>query len=173
VKRLKSIEAVSMMDLHGLWGNGGLLLTKTSSKLPARLLFVDDDALLRRAFSRSVSVLGVTLDMAESAEQALGLVSRQSYAVMVTDYQLPGLDGLELIARVHLLDPTVVSLLISGKGGDLLSELSDGAPEPFAVLAKPWRLDQLTDTLKKALLEHERRQLSAPSLTALTQRVVG
>lgn len=143
-----------------------------------RLLFVDDDSLLRRAFSRSISVLGIGLDLAESAEEALTLAANRSYAVLVTDLQLPGLSGVELIARHAELDPTTVHVLITGRSDfefpDELPAGSEGVEQHvYAVLSKPWRLDVLSETLQRALAQYRQRLSNVPSLTELAHRVVG
>ncbi|MBJ9753626.1 ATP-binding protein [Burkholderia cepacia] len=59
----------------------------------ARVLFVDDNAVNRSLISDQLDVLGYRADIASNVAEALDLVDRHDYAVVLTDLNMPGLDG--------------------------------------------------------------------------------
>src|SRR6266581_1799798 len=70
--------------------------------LRIRILVVDDDAFTRKIVRRVLSDLGYA-DLSEmaSAESALALLQEQSFDLIITDVQMPGINGLELVRRIR------------------------------------------------------------------------
>ena len=97
--------------------------------------------------------------LAQSAEQALGWLEAgiEAYDVVLSDISLPGLSGLELLARIRQSWPTLPVIIISTiedkqhSGG--LAQL--GA---FAHLAKPFRPEEVRETVIRAIKYHQRLQ---------------
>lgn len=87
-----------------------------------RILLVDDDDDGAALFARMLRPLNVQVIRAASAEEALDLMAREGFALMVVDVRLPGLSGPDL---VHRLRPRV--LLMSGLPEDELAEKARGA----------------------------------------------
>lgn len=81
-----------------------------------RVLIVDDEPAIRRAFSRILSERGVEVHVAEDglrAEQLIG-VQVEPFDAIVTDISMPHIDGIELLHRIRQIDPDVPVLLITG-----------------------------------------------------------
>jgi len=106
----------------------------TSSRLP-RLLLVDDDPSVLRGMSRLLfEQWNVTT--AHSASQAALLLDAFRYRTVITDFEMPGHDGIWLLERVRQRYPEVRRLLISGNEPDEFTEyLRSGLIECF--LRKP------------------------------------
>jgi CheY-like chemotaxis protein len=95
-----------------------------------KVLLVDDEpALLEVAaeFMRSEDDLMVTT--AQSAQEALRLLGEQTFDVLVSDYQMPGADGIELLKKVRAEDRDIQFILFTGKGREevAMDALNHGA----------------------------------------------
>lgn len=84
-----------------------------------RVLLVDDE----QGFLDLASLLlgrepGIRVSVARSAEQALGLLERGSFDVIIADYLMPGIDGIELVRRIRSAGDSTPYIVLSGKGGE-------------------------------------------------------
>ena len=99
-----------------------------------RILLVDDNRdglLVRRALLEEA---GCTIDIAVNGEEGLKLFEASSFDVVVTNYRMPRMDGIELIQRIRRRNPNARIILLSGFVEPLgLTEESTGAD---AVIAK-------------------------------------
>jgi CheY-like chemotaxis protein len=93
-----------------------------------RILLVDDNC-LGLAARRSVLVeLGHQVLTSCTASEALELCAKQNFDVVVTDYKMPKMNGIELIGRLRKLHPAISVILISGFTDTLgLDEATTGA----------------------------------------------
>ena len=100
-----------------------------------RILLVDDDAALRQALPDTVQLYfeDARIDVAESPQEALSLLSGTDYDVILTDFSMPKMDGLELIKNIRALHPHCPVILITAYHS-LLADRPTGA---FACLPKP------------------------------------
>lgn len=78
-----------------------------------RVLVVDDDALECALLADRLSACGLQITEATSGTQALELLSQQWFPIVLTDWQMPGMDGIELTERVRALgvDDTYIIML--------------------------------------------------------------
>ena len=125
----------------------------TADGRPRRVLVADDDtdvcALLEVALAPLAAVTTV-----HDAETALELVaSEPAYDVIVSDFMLPGIDGVEFVQRVRhgSWSPDVSILMISGHGDDVVGERARAAGVD-AFLDKPFTLSQLRAEVRKLLV---------------------
>ncbi|UUX96874.1 response regulator [Aquabacterium sp. J223] len=110
-----------------------------------RVLFVDDNALVRESMRECIEVLGHQVVDVASAEEALVRLSQQGFDVLLSDLNLPGLSGIELARKVAEQHPTVHTLLSSGVGGSLdLARYGIRA----GWLPKPLSMDTLEQALR-------------------------
>jgi DNA-binding response OmpR family regulator len=65
-----------------------------------KIMLVDDDAFLRDMYATKFSEIGHTVDVAETAEQALTKLRENTYDVVLMDMVMPGMSGVELLKRV-------------------------------------------------------------------------
>lgn len=107
---------------------------KTAPVLNPKVLLVDDnrDGLLVR--SLLLEELGYRVQIAESGEEGLKLFRTSNFDVVVTDYRMPHMNGVEFIGRIRLENPNARIILLSGFVEPLgLTEENTGAD---AVIAK-------------------------------------
>jgi CheY-like chemotaxis protein len=81
-------------------GDGSSPLGDAVTVTQARVLFVDDNALVRAALLGALEAAGFQAQGAGDAAEALEALSQQRFDVVVADYYLPGVTGLELLAAI-------------------------------------------------------------------------
>jgi DNA-binding NtrC family response regulator len=120
-----------------------------------RLLLVDDDLASLHAFAEALRrhLPGVSVDTASNAERALQLLTTMTVDLIVTDFRMPGIDGLELLRRVKTQQPRCAVFLITGCDTDIRDEAQRLGAVGFA--EKPVILGEFVPTLKRVLLERE------------------
>lgn len=96
-----------------------------------QILLVDDDTALLEALPHMIAlrIHGVRVDTFDSASQALERIDDHDYDAIVTDIKMPGMDGLELLAKLQVLRPEVPTLLITGHADQplIIQALRNGA----------------------------------------------
>ena len=106
---------------------------------PLSVLLVDDDALVLAGSAAMLEDLGHQVVAVGSGEQALGmLTSGQGFDLMITDFAMPLMDGLELVRRASALKPLLSVILASG-----FAELAAGVEATLPRLDKPYRQEAL------------------------------
>ncbi len=125
------------------------------------VLFIDDEAPVRRAFARVVKRRGITVDLAANADEAAELARKNQYGIIISDLRMPGEDGLSVIGKLHRIQPTAAFMLITGVEE---LELPKDAPEAgliSQVMFKPWNTNELLIALQRGVERHREQQESA------------
>jgi PAS domain S-box-containing protein len=128
-------------------------VAKASRKL--KVLLVDDDTLVSVNTAYMLTDMGHSVSEASSGPHALRLLegSKQTFDVVITDYAMPGMNGLELATRIKQDYPELPIIMASG-----YAELPPDASIGFPRLSKPYTEQQLSVTLDLA----SRRSSAAP-----------
>jgi two-component system, sensor histidine kinase and response regulator len=138
-----------------------------------RVLIVDDDPALLDALSEALAIrMGfVRSDTCESGAAALRKIASEDYDAIISDVKMPGMDGLELLARVREVSPEVPVLLITGHGETdiAISALRAGA---YDLIQKPLDRDYLVAALSRAIEARRLRRHVEESRAALQRHAV-
>lgn len=118
-------------------------LTPADDHATPRVLFVDDEALVRKAFRRSMRRMGMSVTLAEDPHAAIAMWNEGGFDVLVTDLNMPGMTGLELIERIHADTGHEAFVVLSGVG---VLENRFGVPG-VRYVPKPWNADQLAGAI--------------------------
>lgn len=86
--------------------------------LDNRILVVDDEERIRRLLRMYLEKEGYKIDEAEDGETALSLATSQDYALILLDIMLPGMDGMEVCARLRQVKSTPV-IMLTAKGEEI------------------------------------------------------
>lgn len=113
----------------------------------ATILVVDDDALINIGTVDMVSDLGYRALEAYSGSEALDILANDnSVGVLITDYSMPGMNGLELAGKARALRPDLHVVLATGYG-----DLPNGEECDLPRLTKPFRQADLVAYLQSVL----------------------
>jgi DNA-binding NtrC family response regulator len=128
-----------------MMGNG----SKPSAR-PVTLLLVDDEPAILKALQRLVRDEGYRVITALDGEEALRLVASESVDVVLSDMDMPGMSGLDLMVRLRRNHPAAVRLLLTGRGtlAAAVGAINDG--EVYRFMTKPWDIDELREVLRQA-----------------------
>ncbi|WP_067068767.1 sigma 54-interacting transcriptional regulator [Roseateles chitosanitabidus] len=116
----------------------------------ARLLIVDDDADLLKLLSMRLDAAGYEVTAVGSAEAALAQLEVQRPALVLSDVQLPGMDGLALFNLIRERHPALPVILLTAHGTipDAVAATAQGV---YTYLTKPFDGRALLDTIAQAL----------------------
>ena len=126
-------------------------------KTAPRILVVDDERAVRTMLRVSLKKAGMLVSSATNVEEALELLRVQTFDLILTDVNMPGSSGLELLKRVKVRWPDIAVVVMTGKGSitDAVAAVQGGAAD---YLVKPIARDALLLHLERAL---QRQQLQA------------
>ena len=134
------------------------------------VLLVDDDpwalAALKQALANEAYRIVATTDPL----QALPLIEWEGVDVLISDLEMPGLGGIELLARVRELFPRVARILVTGKGSLEQAAKAINTGEVFRFLLKPVDETELREALREAALRLEGLRRVVVAERAATQR---
>jgi DNA-binding response OmpR family regulator len=116
----------------------------------ARVLVVDDEPNVRSALTRSLALLGYRADAASSGYEALGMLQRTPYDLMVLDLRMPGMDGVEVMQRSRQLRPDLLVIVLTGHA-TLDSAIAAVKSHAIDYLLKPASLHDLAEAVANAL----------------------
>src|SRR5215471_777633 len=130
--------------------------------MKARVLVVDDEERMAGAIAMALGRAGHECETCSSAAAALDALEQRGADVVVTDWRMPGTDGVDLMHRIHAQKPRLPVILITAHASvpAAVAAMRDGA---FDYVAKPFDNDELRAAVSRALelgrLERENRWL--------------
>ena len=129
-------------------------LTRTAEKsaahTPVRVLVVEDDIPLARLLCSWLASEGFVGDAAHHGEAALAKLASDAYHLVLLDLNLPGMDGLTLLPKVHAAQPGLPVMVLTGRSRteDTVLSLNEGADD---CLIKPFSLLELLARMRVLL----------------------
>ncbi len=124
--------------------------------MKAKVVLIDDEEHLRTACCQALELVGIEVESFAGLEGALDRIGPSWPGVLITDIKMPGVDGLEIMARALAIDPGLPVILITGHGDVQIAvnAMRDGA---YDFIEKPFASDVLVDAVRRAL---EKRHLA-------------
>lgn len=121
---------------------------------PAKVLIVDDDRDTLELLRELMAKEGHQVRAASSAESALALMSQEEPNLVISDIQMPGMDGLALLAETRKRHPETLVILLTAYGS-LATAVEGIKAGAFDYLSKPFLVDEIRLLVRRAL-EHRR-----------------
>jgi len=112
-----------------------LLAGKRMQPPKPRILLVDDDARVRDMLRDVMATFGYDVDVAGDGRTGVEKFREQPIDVIVTDFMMPGITGLDLAAQVRVVDPAMPIILLTGLA--TLAVLEEARRLRVTVLSKP------------------------------------
>jgi CheY-like chemotaxis protein len=113
---------------------------------PKRVLVVDDATTVPEAVHVALAHLGHQVEIASDGAMALKMFQPGKYDLVITDYLMPNLDGVQLAHSLKRQAPALPILLLSGYTSSIVAEHPEPLPVDF-VLAKPFSMKELQQAL--------------------------
>jgi CheY-like chemotaxis protein len=119
-----------------------------------RVLIVDDEESLTYFLGENLAglSLGYEVETARSGKEALAKISQQPFDLVITDFLMPDLDGLELIEQVRVRHPQTHLILMTAYGNDQV-EAEARRLEVYRYITKPFQVEELVTAVRQALGE--------------------
>ena len=106
-----------------------------------KTLLVDDDEFIRDSLSMAFHTKGCAMRVAETAEEGLQALQEETFDIIISDFRLPGIDGLKFLKMAGMTHPQAVKFMITAyKDDHIFSEahrvgVHEFIEKPFAVRA--------------------------------------
>ena len=124
----------------------------------ATILLVDDEDVVRAATAEMLEDIGYKVAQADSAAAALALLrAGQPADLLVTDFLMPGMNGVDLIRHARNILPSLLVLIVSG-----YSTIAEGPGADLPRLGKPFRQADLADRIAELLASPGKTTLAFP-----------
>ena len=148
------------------------MLFKTPS-----ILIVDDEKSILFSLKAALKKEGYQVKVAENPDDALRLTEPGAFQVIISDYNMPGMSGMEFLEKAKQIDPEVVFILMTAYGSEKLAieAMKKGAYDYFS---KPFDIDEMRVIVAKACerfsLAYEKKSLEERFLSEPeTDRIIG
>ena len=152
LKLKKEREAALDIGLKLDFSEEAKTLKRVEVKDPkARILAVDDEAIILDSFRKILVVAGYSIDTVEKGREALGLILKRDYDFVFTDLKMPEMDGLEVTKAVKHLRPDIDVIVITGYASieTAVETMKYGAMD---YVQKPFTEDELINFFNKSLI---------------------
>jgi len=126
---------------------GALTCTKGNNR---RIMVVDDDEGMRHILSIAFSRMGYEVLSVSSGTEAFNLFLKNSFALVLTDLEMPGMDGGSLASHIKDRFPDIPVILMTGHAKEAVMERMNGSSVDY-VIFKPFRLEDILKTAEKLL----------------------
>lgn len=122
-------------------------------KKKAEILVVDEEDIVRESLQDWLDGVGYNVGVAASAEQALEILKKKKYNIMIADLVMPGMNGIELMREAKKLYPTLAAVIITAHATiqTAITAIREGA---FDYIEKPFCPEKVELLIEK-LVEHQ------------------
>lgn len=136
----------------------------------AHILVVDDEGAIRYSISKTLQRVGYQVSAAASGEEALEMMTDQNFDVVLTDIRMPGLTGVELLAKIKEKAPDSIVILMTGYAslGTAVESLRLGAHD---YLIKPSSSQDIRQSVARGLERAHNLQRRRVLLEAIQSNV--
>jgi signal transduction histidine kinase len=119
---------------------------------PINILVTDDNAATLKTLSAGLEAIGYQVTTAVTGKEALGLVRKKPFNILITDIKLPDISGLEILEAAKEINPETVVIMITGHASieTAVDAINDGA---YAYILKPVAMTELETIVNNALRE--------------------
>ncbi|MDQ7729303.1 nitrogen regulation protein NR(I) [Halomonas sp. SpR8] len=147
-------------------------MTEAARNDVARVVIVDDDRAIRWVLERALAQPDLDVECIERADVALSRLLETPPDVLVTDIRMPGIDGLDLMARVREAHPDLPVIVMTAHS-DLDSAVASYQGGAFEYLPKPFDVDEALALVRRAVAHARERQRPVAVPEGLNAEIIG
>ena len=111
-----------------------------------KILIIDDNNDLRMVVTKMLSRLGYEVSSADSGENGLGLFFKDKFDIVLSDYEMPGMDGVAFACSVKKSSPSTPVVIMTGAGMETVFSRKSTAVDK--VISKPFTLAEIGETIQ-------------------------
>jgi CheY-like chemotaxis protein len=116
------------------------------NKNGAKILVVDDNSVVRDVVSRMLSLLGHEVSSADSGEKGLSIFLGNLFDIVLSDYEMPGMDGVALACSIKRSAPRTQVVIMTGAGSEAVFSRKSTAVDQ--VISKPFTLAEIDEMIQ-------------------------
>ena len=115
-----------------------------------KILIADDEELIRWSLLQFFESSGYSVDLVINGTEVIKRLENTNYDIIVTDLNMPGLNGIEILTKMKGMGINLPVIVISAYFSDKLKDetISSGA---FECISKPFEMNDILNTVKKAI----------------------
>lgn len=113
------------------------------------VLIVDDEQDIREGSERILTRMGFNISKAANGQEALDIFKETGAAIVLLDLKMPGMDGMEVLEKIHNIDDSTIVIVITGYATveTAIQAMKQGA---YDFIPKPFEPDQLRLVVNRA-----------------------
>ena len=115
------------------------------------ILIIDDEKIIRVPLADELREAGYKVQEFGNSRQALGAIQSKHVDVVIAEYKMPSMDGLELMSKIKSVKPEISVILITEYGSEdtVIQAIKGGA---YDYIQKPFEMDEIVSLIKH--IEH-------------------
>lgn len=119
------------------------------------VLVVDDEKMIIKSLSRLLKMKGLDVVTAASAKGALALMEKREIALVLSDYNMPDMNGLDLMIEIRMKYPDTVRIMLTAFSEQHLMQTAINRGEIYRFFTKPWDEKELMSAVTSGLVRHQ------------------
>lgn len=128
--------------------------------MTSKVLAIDDDSIIRTLITNSLTKAGYEVITASDGESGLQMVTQHKPDIVVTDYQMPGISGLELLSELKRSHPGIPVIVLTAHG-DVALTIKSIQAGAYDFIEKPLQIQELLQIIRNGIeISHQSRSLA-------------
>ena len=140
--------------------------------MTSEIWIAEDDRSLRWVMEKAIRREDIMVKSFESGEELLDALGQNQPEIIISDIRMPGMDGLELLQRIHADHPDM-PIIITTAHSDLDSAVAAYQSGAFEYLPKPFDLEELVDVARRGISFANEQKVSAQVAQSPQSEIIG
>lgn len=122
----------------------------------SKIMIVDDEPGIRELLSEALLEKGFDVTSAKDARESLMYLNKNDFDLLITDINMPRLDGIELLKKMKIKGRKEKVIIMSGGDVDC-SDIAEDIPVVYSQLIKPFKMDEFLSVVSSVLKSKRRK----------------